>query len=168
MIDLDIINAWGEAEARAAFLRCCGSRSWAARMAGRRPFPTEADLFVSAEEDWRGLTREDWLEAFAAHPRIGDLDSLRQKFAATAAWPEGEQAGVRGAPEEVLRALAEGNGAYEARFGYLFIVCATGKTAEEMLALLRRRLANGPDEELLLAAAEQEQITRLRLQKLTP
>jgi 2-oxo-4-hydroxy-4-carboxy-5-ureidoimidazoline decarboxylase len=168
MIDLDAINAWCETEARAAFLRCCGSRRWADRMAERRPFCAEADLFAATADIWRGLIREDWLEAFAAHPRIGDVDSLRRKFGATAAWSAREQAGVGGASEKVLQALAEGNRAYEARFGYLFIVCATGKTAEEMLALLRQRLGNGPEEEFRLAAAEQEKITRLRLEKLFP
>jgi 2-oxo-4-hydroxy-4-carboxy-5-ureidoimidazoline decarboxylase len=136
-------------------------------MASRRPFPSEADLFTAAEHVWRGLAREDWLEAFATHPRIGDVDSLRKKFAATAAWSAREQAGVAGASEEVLLALAEGNRAYEAKFGYLFIVCATGKTAEEMLALLHQRLGNTPEEELLNAANEQAKITRLRLDKLS-
>jgi 2-oxo-4-hydroxy-4-carboxy-5-ureidoimidazoline decarboxylase len=168
MIDLNALNSWSEAEARAAFLRCCGSTRWTAYMTAIRPFLSEVNLFAAAEDAWRGLAREDWLEAFAAHPRIGDVDSLRKKFAATAAWSAQEQAGVSGASDEVLLALAEGNRAYEAKFGYLFIVCATGKTAAEMLALLRRRLGNAPEEELLHAAAEQAKITHLRLQKLTP
>jgi 2-oxo-4-hydroxy-4-carboxy-5-ureidoimidazoline decarboxylase len=168
MINLNALNSWNEAEARAAFLRCCGSTRWADHMAARRPFPSEVELFAAAEDVWRGLTREDWLQAFAAHPRIGDVDSLRKKFAAIAAWSAQEQAGMVGAADEVLLALAEGNHAYVAKFGYIFIVCATGKTAEEMLTLLRQRLGNTPEEELLHAAAEQEKITRLRLRKLTP
>jgi 2-oxo-4-hydroxy-4-carboxy-5-ureidoimidazoline decarboxylase len=168
VIDLDVLNSWGEAEATAAFLRCCGSTRWAARMAARRPFAGEGELFAAAREVWRALALADWLEAFAAHPKIGDLEALRGKFAGTAAWAAGEQAGVTGAPEATLRALAEGNRAYEARFGHLFLVCASGKSAEEMLALLEQRLNNGPEEELLVAAGEQEKITRLRLEKLCP
>jgi 2-oxo-4-hydroxy-4-carboxy-5-ureidoimidazoline decarboxylase len=168
VIDLNAINAWSDAEALGAFLRCCGSTRWADIMAARRPFPSKADLFTAAEHVWRELARKDWLEAFAAHPRIGDVDSLRKKFAATAAWSAREQAGMAGASEEVLLALAEGNRAYEAKFGYIFIVCATGKTAEEMLALLDQRLGNTLEEELLNAANEQAKIARLRLDKLNP
>lgn len=112
------------------------------------------------------LDRLDWLEALAAHPRIGDLHSLREKFASTADWASGEQAGVAGAGDDLIRALADGNRDYEAKFGYIFIVCATGKTAAEMLAILRERLLNGPGAELRIAAAEQAEIMRLRLEKL--
>jgi 2-oxo-4-hydroxy-4-carboxy-5-ureidoimidazoline decarboxylase len=159
------INAWTEAEARAAFLGCCGSPRWADEMAARRPFAGPDDLFAAAEQVWQALPREEWLRAFAAHPRIGDLQALRAKFAG-AADPAREQAGVAGAAGDVLRDLAEGNARYEAKFGHLFIVCATGKTAPEMLALLRQRLDNGPGHELLCAAGEQARITRLRLEKL--
>lgn len=166
MVNLERINGWSETEARAAFHKCCGSQRWAEAMAARRPFAGEAELFAAAEHVWQGLGREDWLEAFAAHPRIGDGDALRQKFAVTAAWSAAEQAGVRGTSEDVLRDLADGNRQYETRFGFLFLVCATGKSAAEMLALLRQRLANDPDEEVRIAAAEQVKITRLRLEKL--
>jgi 2-oxo-4-hydroxy-4-carboxy-5-ureidoimidazoline decarboxylase len=135
-------------------------------MTGRRPFASADDVLRAATDGETGLTRDDWLEAFAAHPRIGDLDSLRKKFATTADWAGGEQAGVAGADESVIRALADGNRAYEAKFGHIFIVCATGKTAPEMLALLIERLTNDPDTELRIAAAEQAKITRLRLEKL--
>jgi allantoinase len=163
---LDRLNGLAPEEARAELLRCCGARRWADRMADRRPFASEADLLEAADAVWAGLDRSDRLEAFAAHPRIGGLDALRARFASTAAWTEGEQAGVAGAPEATLRALAEGNRDYEARFGYLFIVCATGKTAVEMLGLLRSRLGNDPETELAIAAAEQAAITRVRLRKL--
>jgi 2-oxo-4-hydroxy-4-carboxy-5-ureidoimidazoline decarboxylase len=165
-MNLDIINAAPEADARAALLRCCGSRRWADAMLARRPFASPVDLLAAADECFAALGRDDWLEAFAAHPRIGDLDGLRQKFAATADWSAKEQAGVAGAAEQVLRDLAAGNQEYEDRFGHIFIVCATGKTAAEMLALLRERLPNPPDAELHIAAAEQAKITRLRLEKL--
>jgi OHCU decarboxylase len=168
MLNLDLVNSWSEAEARAAFLRCCGATRWAEQMAARRPFVGEAELLAAAGQVWQALAPEDWREAFAAHPRIGDLESLRTKFASTATWSAGEQAGVADAAEDTLLALAEGNRAYEAKFGHRFIVCATGKTAGEMLALLQRRLDNGSEEELRTAAAEQEKITRLRLQRLGP
>src|SRR5262249_6059007 len=166
MADVSALNALPPAEARAAFLRCCGSTPWADAMTARRPFASADGLFATAAEVWAGLGRADWLEAFAAHPRIGDLDSLRQKFAATAAWCAGEQAGVAGADEAVLQGLADGNRRYEERFGYIFIVCATGKSAAELLALLTARLADDPATELRVAAAEQAKITRLRLEKL--
>jgi 2-oxo-4-hydroxy-4-carboxy-5-ureidoimidazoline decarboxylase len=165
-MNLDIIDAAPEADARAALLRCCGARRWADAMLARRPFGTPADLLAAADDCFDALGQADWLEAFAAHPRIGDLDGLRQKFAATADWSSKEQAGVADAAEQVLSDLAAGNKEYEARFGHIFIVCATGKTAAEMLALLRARLLNAPDAELRIAAAEQAKITRLRLEKL--
>jgi|SRR5947209_10810095 len=153
-------------DARAALLRCCGSRRWADAMTARRPFASADDMLRAADAIWAGVDRADWLEAFAAHPRIGDLESLRKKFAATADWARGEQAGVGGADEEMIRALAEGNREYEAKFGQIFIVCATGKTAAEMLGILRGRLANDAETELRIAAAEQAKISRLRLEKL--
>lgn len=135
-------------------------------MVARRPYRTEAELFALAEQVWRALSPAEWRTAFAAHPRIGDLEALRRRYPQAAEGPAAEQALVREAADDVLRALADGNRRYEARFGYIFIVCATGKTAGEMLALLRERLANDPDTELWIAAGEQEKITRLRLEKL--
>jgi 2-oxo-4-hydroxy-4-carboxy-5-ureidoimidazoline decarboxylase len=166
MMDLQALNTLEESEVRAALLRCCGSARWAEQMTARRPFAAAAELHSAAAEVWRSLAREDCLEAFRAHPRIGDVEGLRRKFATTAAWSEAEQAGVAGAAEATLQALADGNRRYETRFGYLFIVCATGKSAAEMLALLEQRLPNEPAVELRTAAAEQEKITLLRLQRL--
>lgn len=163
---VQVLNDVGEEEARAALLRCCGSVRWAERMAASRPFADMSALNRAAEDVWRSLDREDWLEAFRAHPRIGDMDSLRRKFASTAVWSAAEQSGVAGAADATLLALADGNRRYEERFGYLFVVCATGKGATEMLALLEERLNNDPGDELRSAAAEQEKITRLRLEKL--
>ena len=167
-MSITALNAMSPADARAALLRCCGSRRWADAMLARRPFASMADLLAAADAVWAGLDRADWLEAFAAHPRIGDLDGLRKKFAATADWSAGEQAGVAGAGEEVLRALAEGNRRYEERFGHIFIVCASGKTAGELLEQLEARLSHEPDRELAIAAAEQAKITRLRLERIDP
>jgi 2-oxo-4-hydroxy-4-carboxy-5-ureidoimidazoline decarboxylase len=135
-------------------------------MASLRPFGTANKLYDASGGVWQELLVGDWKEAFSHHPEIGDLQSLRQKFAATAQWANAEQAAVQGSPEEVLRALAEGNRSYEAKFGYIFIVCATGKSAPEMLALLQSRMQNDPTTELSIAAAEQNKITRLRLEKL--
>lgn len=161
----DHINALSPGEAYAALLRCCGSTLWANAMLARLPFDSAKELMEAAEKIWFGLNRNDWLEAFAAHPRIGDVESLKKKFAATAAWCEGEQAGVSEASNEVLTKLSAGNEDYEERFGYIFIVCATGKPAAEMLELLEARLSNDPEIELRVAAGEQAKITRLRLEK---
>ncbi len=163
---LDELNGLTHEDATAALLRCCGSRRWAEEMAYGRPFASARALYDRADTVWAGMGRKDHRQAFAAHPRIGDREALRAKFASTAAWAEGEQAGAAGASDAVLDALAEGNRAYEARFGHIFIVCATGKSAEEMLALLRKRLPNTPDDELDVAAEEQRKITRIRLEKL--
>lgn len=166
MDGLSRLDAAPVAEARADLLRCCGATRWVEAMLGRRPFADQSSMLAAAEDSFRGLRRDDWLEAFAHHPRIGDLDGLRARFASTRAWAAGEQAGAASADEDVLRALATGNQEYEERFGHIFIVCATGKTAAEMLGLLQERLPNPPETELRIAAGEQEKITRLRLLKL--
>ena len=167
-MDLAAINDWADDEAIASFLRCCGSSRWAERMARLRPFESEDALFDDAERTWWDLDRTDWLEAFAAHPRIGDRGALRARFAPAAALSAREQSGVDGASNEVLQSLADDNARYSERFGYIFIVCATGKSAEEMLTLLRERLPNDPGHEIRVAAAEQAKITRIRLEKLAP
>jgi 2-oxo-4-hydroxy-4-carboxy-5-ureidoimidazoline decarboxylase len=163
---LSRLNSLPANEAREALGRCCGASRWVEAMAARRPFPDARALFAAADEVWAGLGPTDWREAFSHHPRIGDKEALRERFASTRQWAKGEQAGVSAASEEVLDALAKGNRDYEARFGHIFIVCATGKTADEMLDLLTRRLANDPEAEGRVAAAEQARITRLRLEKL--
>ncbi|MSP63303.1 MAG: 2-oxo-4-hydroxy-4-carboxy-5-ureidoimidazoline decarboxylase [Myxococcales bacterium] len=160
------LNAASEGEARAALLRCCGAARFVDGMLARRPFADQAALLDAARAVGASLGDDDWREAFTHHPRIGDLRSLRAKYAATATWAEGEQAAAAMANEQVLTGLAVGNLAYEARFGHIFIVCATGKSAPEMLALLRARMNNPPAVELGIAAGEQEKITLLRLEKL--
>lgn len=149
-----------------SLFRCCGSRRWTEEMLRRRPFATRQGLWFAAEQAADLLRRDDWLEAFSHHPRIGDVDRLRERFASTAVWSEGEQASVAEAEEQVLVDLAAGNRAYEERFGFIFIVCASGKSASEMLALLRHRLDGDPTAEWQVAAGEQRKITRLRLEKL--
>lgn len=155
----DRLNRLDNGAAFAALLRCCGSRRWAKQLAHARPFGSEAELLRVADEAWWELEPEDWLEAFAAHPRIGESDGEK--------WTAREQSGMDGAPISVRRALEAGNRDYEAKFGHVFLICATGLSGDEMLAALRRRLASDPDTELREAAAEQAKITRLRLGKLT-
>ena len=145
---------------------CCGATAWIEGMVAAFPFTTKKELFQKAEEVWNSLPEKDWMEAFEHHPKIGDLSSLQKKFASTAQWAAGEQAAVHQTSEEVLQSLAEGNAKYEATFGYIFIVCATGKSAEEMLRLLQSRLPNDPKDEIKIAAAEQAKITKIRLEKL--
>lgn len=166
MANLASVNGMSLDDAIRAFRVCCGSTRWAEGMAARRPFGDEDALLAAAGAIEKSMTRADWLEAFAAHPKIGDLDSLKKKFAAIADLSSSEQASVAVASHDTLAALAEGNRVYEQTFGHIFIVCAAGKSADEMLALLRQRLANPPDDELRIAAAEQTRITRLRLQRI--
>jgi 2-oxo-4-hydroxy-4-carboxy-5-ureidoimidazoline decarboxylase len=165
-LTLDAFNALPEPEAQEALTRCCGSRKWVSQMLEQRPFSSVEALYTAARNTWIWLWEVDWQEAFSHHPKIGDIDSLRTRFASTREWAAGEQAGAQSASEETLQALAEGNAEYEKKFGYIFIVCATGKTAEEMLQLLKARLTNDPASELQIAAEEQWKITRLRLEKL--
>jgi 2-oxo-4-hydroxy-4-carboxy-5-ureidoimidazoline decarboxylase len=167
-MNLEELNAWTEDEAIESFQRCCGSSRWCVQMTRLRPFESEAVLYERAERVWWALAPADWLEAFASHPKIGERNALRAKFAATAAWSQIEQAGVAAASDEVLRQLDLENIRYERRFGYTFIVCATGKTAAEMLGILQRRLSNNPVDEIKAAAAEQSKITRLRLERIAP
>jgi 2-oxo-4-hydroxy-4-carboxy-5-ureidoimidazoline decarboxylase len=152
--------------AQEELIRCCGSRRWASQLLAQRHFDSKEQLLNLSNHIWQGLKKEDWLEAFSHHPKIGGVDTLREKFATTRQWAEGEQRGVQEASEATLNALAEGNAAYEEKFGYIFIVCATGKTAGEMLALLKARLGNAPDDEINVAMLEQNKITHLRLEKL--
>jgi len=162
-----ILDAASDDDARVMLTRCCGSSRWVDGMLARRPFGSSDALLRAADEVWAGARRDDVLEALTHHPRIGaNMDELRKKFASTATWSAGEQAGASAASEATLEALRDGNVRYEARFGHIFVVCATGKTAAEMLALLEARMPNDPHAEIAVAAAEQGKITRLRLEKL--
>ena len=152
-------------EARRLLTTCCGSSAWVERMLRRRPFGSEARLTTAAREAWADLTHTDWLEAFGHHPKIGDRASLAKRFAATAHLSAREQRGVEDATAQVLDDLAAGNRAYEDTFGYIFIVCASGKSAAEMLALLQQRLHNDAATEIRVAAEEQLRITELRLRR---
>jgi 2-oxo-4-hydroxy-4-carboxy-5-ureidoimidazoline decarboxylase len=164
---LSELNQMSIDEAQAALTRCCGSTRWAAAMVAHRPFAGIIDLHAQTDAAWATMERADVLEAFSQHPQIGvDVDNLRQKFANTATWSASEQSGIDAVDEVTLQSLAEGNRQYLAKFGYIFIVCASGKSANEMLSQLRWRLSNDPQMELPIAAAEQAKITHLRLNKL--
>ena len=149
--------ALAPAELAGELARACASPRWAQLVADGAPYPDLASLMAAGDRVWRKLDAADWHAAFAAHPRIGDR--------AGSAWAQREQAGTAAASPAVLTALADGNRAYEARFGHVFLICATGRSADEMLAELERRMANDPATELLVAAEEQRKITRLRLVK---
>ena len=164
------LNELPNAAAARELLRCCGSTRWAREMAQARPFAAVAAVAAAADKISDTLDAADWLEAFAAHPRIGESSRSGRSGGsgepATSEWSQQEQAGVHGASGAVRERLAVRHRDYEARFGYIFIVCATGKSAEEMLASLERRLAHNPSDELRVAAQEQRKITHLRIAKL--
>jgi OHCU decarboxylase len=180
---LDRLNGLPAAEAEAQFLSCCGSSEWARRMTAARPFRDASSLAETADRTWRQLSPEDWREAFAAHPAIGGSEKGTDLFSATSAktkknaktnlspfsrspFSRQEQSGTRGADSNTLAELADLNRRYAERFGHVFLVCATGRTAAEMLAIGRERFGNDPETELAIAAEEQRKITRLRLEKL--
>jgi OHCU decarboxylase len=157
------LNGLSDEEARAELLRCCHSGGWADAMAAARPFADADELFARAESAWWDLEPTDWLEAFAAHPRIGDRPCTGST---TAEWSSEEQAGMSAADASVHDVMAAGNRLYENRFGHVFLICASGRTGEEMADELARRLQNSPEVELRTAAGEQARITRLRLERL--
>ena len=161
------LNAKSTEELKETFLRCCGSTRWAEHMANSAPFSSRHALHHMAIQIWSLLEKEEYLEAFKAHPQIGaSVEELRKKFQKTSDWSSGEQSGIQEASEETIQALKIANAQYLDRFGYIFIVCATGKSAEEMLTIIQTRLLNDPKKELIIAAKEQEKITTIRLEKL--
>lgn len=160
------LNELSVASLKEALTTCCGSTTWVNEMAKIFPVESEENLFEQAKIIWFACSESDWREAFGHHPKIGDINSLRNKFANTQALASGEQSGVATASQDILEKLAKGNQQYEEKFGYIFIVCATGKFADEMLAILESRLPNSPEEEILIAMQEQDKITEIRLEKL--
>lgn len=146
--------------------KCCGSARWIEGMIAARPFIDKDDLFEKSDSAWEDCNEEDFLEAFSHHPKIGDVESIKKRYASTAHWAEGEQSGIKGSEPEVLAALAECNKLYEEKFGYIFIINASEKSAEEILGSLRWRLLNTKEDEIQIAAKEQNEITKIRLEKL--
>jgi allantoicase len=160
------LNSLSKEEAEVALLDCCGSKEWVRQMISHRPFDGVMQLFDAADSAWASLGAEDWFEAFHHHPPIGAKKAKGAQSAAARRWSAKEQSGVQRSSRAILVTLAEANRTYHEKFGYIFIICATGKTTEEILSHLQRRLGNAPESELRVAAEEQRQITHLRLEKL--
>jgi OHCU decarboxylase len=157
--DLAWLNTLPADEAEGEFLKCCGSKRWAREMTNKRPYDNLQILTAQADKTWWSLQPSDWLEAFRSHPKIGEKK-------ASSEWSRQEQSGVANASREAIDELSTLNLSYEQKFGFIFIICATGKTSEEMLAALRERLEHEAAVELRIAATEQSKITELRLGKL--
>ena len=158
---------WNQAPEDAAMetmIACCGARRWAEAMVALRPLNGIVELSTEADRVWSTMEEADWMEAFACHPRIGERKAAHA-VAKSAAWSAQEQSSTTQAAELVMVELAAGNALYEERYGFTYIVCATGKSAEEMLSILNRRLAGSRDAELREAAEQQRQITQIRLGK---
>jgi len=161
------LSSWNEVTPQAALetmLACCGARRWAAAMVALRPIESVGELSAAADRIWSTMEEADWMEAFACHPHIGE-QKVAHASRKSAAWSRQEQSSAETAAERVLAELAEGNARYEQRFGFTYIVCATGKSADEMLEILNRRLGSDRITELREAAEQQRQITQIRLGK---
>ncbi|MFT5162062.1 MAG: 2-oxo-4-hydroxy-4-carboxy-5-ureidoimidazoline decarboxylase [Alteromonadaceae bacterium] len=163
---LDEFNQLSDVDATYALLQCCTSTSWAEKVATGRPYTNVSLLERAADMNWRGLNETDYLQAFEGHPQIGNMKSLRAKYSNTKALARGEQSEVKQANEDELTALSQGNKDYLSQFGFIFIVCATGKSAGQMLALLQSRLPNDRSTEVRNAAEEQRKIFHIRLAKM--
>ena len=163
-LTLEQLNLLHEIQAERRLLACCGSRAWARGVAAARPFYSFEEVLAASDRVWSRLTPDDWLEAFARHPRIGD--GAPSPRTTSEHWSDREQARARSGSAATLAELAELNAEYEERFGHVFLICATGKKADEILDSARARLNNDPETELRIAAEEQRRITHLRLRKL--
>lgn len=164
----EVLGRWNsieEREAKDEIRSCCGSTRWAAEMTMRRPFRDETQLLATADRLWAERNEVDWLEAFRSHPKIGGARAAQEAGTKAVGWSEEEQKDVALAEEAIKARMAEANRAYEDKFGFIFIVCATGKSAAEILSVLESRLENGREIELRNAAEEQRKIMQLRLRK---
>jgi 2-oxo-4-hydroxy-4-carboxy-5-ureidoimidazoline decarboxylase len=164
----EVLARWNlrpRGEAAKEIMFCCGSTVWASQMAARRPIHSQAALLAACDEVWRNLPEADWVEAFRSHPRVGESRPPGSTSERSTSWSREEQQRVATSREDIKLRLAEGNRAYERRFNRIFIVCATGKSALEILEILERRLQNDDRAELLEAAEEQRQIAHIRLKK---
>jgi 2-oxo-4-hydroxy-4-carboxy-5-ureidoimidazoline decarboxylase len=162
-----ILARWNAADPKPALetmLDCCGAQRWAAAMVDRRPIASENQLHEMAGDIWNSMTEPDWLEAFACHPKIGERKAPHASHQSST-WSGQEQSSIQAASDAILTALGEGNARYEGKFGFTYIVCATGKSPEQMLSLLESRLANTRECELSEAARQQKQIMHIRLRK---
>jgi len=160
------LNQLSGDDVEAELRKCCGSTRWAHDLAGQRPFASLEQIYAKGDEIWWSLSEEDWLEAFRAHPKIGERKAATAQSQQAQSWSAQEQSGVANAAAETQDELGRLNREYEDRFGFIFIVCASGKTSEELLAILQSRIGNDRSSEIRVAAEEQRKITRLRLEKL--
>jgi 2-oxo-4-hydroxy-4-carboxy-5-ureidoimidazoline decarboxylase len=160
------LNKYSNSEVFDIFMQCNSSESWCYKMVESRPFVDDRSVLELADKFWRQSSEEDLIQAFEGHPEIGDVSTLREKYKDTAKLAGDEQSGVNTATENTLHLLAQGNKDYKEKFGFIFIVCARGKSADEMLDLLLKRLANSREQELVNAALEQGKITLFRLEAL--
>lgn len=165
-MNLKELNELAEPLAFLEFYKCCACQKLCQDLVKNRPYDNREELYATADSLWKSYSQSEFLEAFNGHSKIGDLNSLREKYANTAAWSHQEQAGMQSVSESVLQELMQLNQEYEQKFGFIFIVCATGKSAIEMLEILKSRIKNDFDQELLNASEEQSKITRIRLEKL--
>jgi 2-oxo-4-hydroxy-4-carboxy-5-ureidoimidazoline decarboxylase len=165
-VNIETFNQLQSAQKQAELFKCCGSTAWSEALAKIPSFNTLDELKKESDRIWFSLSEKDWKEAFTHHPKIGEIEDLKKKFSLTADWASDEQSKVSEAGEGILAALKENNDAYENKFGFIFIVYAAGKSAGEMLGLLKKRLINNPAFERRVAAEEQNKITHLRLDKL--
>lgn len=165
-ISLTEFNHLSTEQATDALLGCCTSERWAQLLASHRPFTTMDELLAASDAAWAQMVESDYLQAFEGHPQIGNVETLKEKYRHTIGNASHEQSAVNEADDATLEALAQGNRDYLNKFGFIFIVFATGKSAQQMLDLLLARLPNTREQELANAAAEQNKITRLRLGKL--
>jgi OHCU decarboxylase len=160
------LNTLPRGECVRSLQQCCSSRWWAEELADRRPFADVAAVLAAADDVWNECGPDAWREAFAGHPRIGESKAASETSATQQKWSEGEQSVAARADAEIRAKLADAQQEYEARFGHIFLICATGRTAAEILAELHERMSNDPETELRVAAREQGRITKLRLEKL--
>lgn len=166
MHDLAWLNELAPEEARKELLKCCGATRWAETVKRERPYASLEQLIARSNDIWWSLDEADWLEAFRSHPKIGERKAANAVSAQSQQWSAQEQQGVQNAAQEAVEKLAQLNADYEKKFGFIFIVCATRKSTDEILALLEQRLPNDASVELPIAAEEQAKITELRLRKL--
>jgi 2-oxo-4-hydroxy-4-carboxy-5-ureidoimidazoline decarboxylase len=164
-MNFEQLNSATNQQATHTFMQCCTSSTWVSAMVNARPYVNVRAIVKQADLAWKNLKVADYLEAFEGHPKIGDVNSLRAKYANTKELAGNEQGLVKEANDDVLEALAQGNNEYEEKFGFIFIICATGKSAKEMSDLLQARLPNDKTQELINAAEEQRKIFQLRIEK---
>jgi 2-oxo-4-hydroxy-4-carboxy-5-ureidoimidazoline decarboxylase len=163
---ISALNKLAPEAAELEFMQCCTANTWVDRMVAAMPFNHVEALKEQANISWQGLTEADYLQAFEGHPKIGDVSSLREKYRSTEKIAAGEQSGVNTATEKTLTQLKQLNDDYQEKFGFIFIVCATGKTASQMLEILSQRIINERSEEIINAAEEQRKILQIRIEKM--